>query len=269
MLKPAPKAPAKKTSPLVWVGLLATCAVAYVMLSPSDAPAPTTAKPKKRTTKDASLFTEADYKAAKSPFAPVTVAAVDAFNPLVKKTIKPVLAGPMVTAGETKGMVPTKFTGGEADWYYTGCPEADGIKQALLENTTTGESVYVKPGQSFRVARIQSVDVSTVVLVGPDGTSSSVPIQAYGDVPGGGKTAVALNAPLGSSGTALNGPIGIGGRIGVQPATGPQTITLSNGQTLQLPPTDGTAPAADNTATAGRRRRRNRNQTSGDPNNGF
>lgn len=268
----AAKAPAKKTSPIVWAGIVAAVVVAYTFLSPGDAPTKpsSTTKTTKKTTTKVGEYTQADYDAQQNPFPMVTLAAVDAFNPLIKKQIVPKIE----PVNKQSGGIPPEMTGGEPNWFYTGCPATDGVRTALFENTATGESVYVKAGDAFKAARVQSVDVSTVVLVGPNGASASVPIVPFGETPGGGSKSGAVasnaNAPL---------PVGAIGplpAIGGQPVGGPKTITLSNGQTVQLPanvaPGNGNdlnvTPDTNYNNNGRRRRGRNRNRNFGDSTDG-
>ena len=111
------------------------------------------------------------------------------------------------------------------------------------------------------------VDISTVVLTGPNGASATVPIIGFGETPSGSlKTAVASNGPL---------PVPIGAIGGPLPGVGPTTATLSNGQTVQLPANVGAGASNDLNVTPdpnsgnGRRRRRNRNRNLGDSTDGF
>lgn len=256
----AAKAPAKKSSlPLLLGAGVLLIGVVYMTQGSGDSTAATTTrKAKKTSSKDMGVITQADLDAQKHPFPPATLASVDAFNPAIKTTIKQVKLPILPAAGAAQQIDPA-FTGGEANWYFTGCPELDGQKQALLENTTTGDSVYVRPGDAFKDSRIASIDVATVVLVGKAGKSLDVPIVAYGDVPGGGKGPVAVNGPLTLPPGTLSGPIGVG-RLGVQPATGPSSITLNDGSTMQLP---GTGASGNNDNT-GRRRRGRRNNGNSD-----
>ncbi len=260
------KAPPKKTSPVIYLAIAAGVIAAYLVLSPSGTPTSsvTPVKSTKKSSKDAGQFGPADYAALKNPFPPASVAAIDAFNPLIKKTILP----PHAPIGKDGGPneLPLNLTGGEPNWYFTGCPSLDGVQTALLENTTSGESVYVKAGDAFKAARVQSVDISTIVLVGPNGASAKIPILGFGETPGSSKSAVASNGPLPVPVGAIGGPL--------PAAVGPQTATLSNGTTVQLP--GNLAPGAANdlnvtpdTNTGNTRRRRNRNRNFGDSTNGF
>ena len=60
---------------------------------PQAPPAPSTSRPYQAEgeehVKDAGGFVPADYAALKNPFPTAAVAAVDAFNPVVKKTVLP------------------------------------------------------------------------------------------------------------------------------------------------------------------------------------
>ena len=253
--------PKKKTSPIVWVGIVAAAAAAYVMLSPSDTPsvASTTKKTKKVTTKADALYTPEDSTAK---FAVVTTPVADVFNPLVKKPILAKLPPVPADKNGANGGIDIHLTGGEANWYYTGLVELDGKREALLENTKTGETMYVSAGEGWKAARVRSVDISTVVMVGPDGTAVTIPITQYGVAPGANPataTAVASTAP---STQPLNVPSGITGPIGagagIRPVPGTATMTLPDGSTVQVP-YDPNNPNG-NQGNTRRRNRRNRNQ---------
>ena len=263
----AVKAPAKKTSPVVWLGLVAAAVAVYIVTTPSDAPPPASSAKRKKPTASAktdSLITQADYDAYKKPFPPVGVSPVDAFNPLVKQAVKTIpLKGVDLPTEGTRG-VPTSLTGGEANWYVTGVPALNGVREALLENTASGEMQYLRAGDRWKGARVSGVDLTTVTLIGPRGAAIEVPVIQPGETPGGVKVVVAPNAPLAIPSGSISGT------IGTPPAGGPRTVTLSDGRALQLPLPDANgvtaAPAAAAPATNGRNRRRSRNQ--GNPNNG-
>ena len=254
----AAKQPAKKTSPVVWAGIVAAAVAVYIVTTPSDDAAATTSKRKKKTvaSKNDGVITQADLDAYKRKFPPVVVQAVDAFNPLVKKQIKAAAIVPLEPSVEElearTRAVPVSLTNGEQNWYVTGCPSLNGVREALLENTGTGELKYVRPGDRWKAARVQGVDLSTLTLVASNGTAVDVPILQPGETPGGDKKKdVPTNAPLPIPGSAISGTIGNGRSAG-----GPTTLTLSDGRTIQLPlpaASEQTAPAA------APRRRRNRN----------
>ena len=254
--------PKKKTSPVVWVAVVAAAGAAYVLTTPADPPtvASTTRKRTKSKSKEDAQYNEMDRTAK---FAPVVTPVADVFNPLVKKPvvivakIPPSIDRPATNPGEIIG----SLSGGEASWYYTGLVELDGQRQALLENTKTGETMYVSAGEGWKAARVRSVDVSAVVMVGPDGTSISIPISQYGVAPGGSPgsaTTVASAAP--PSTQPLNVPSGITGQIGagagIRPVPGTAMMTLPDGSTVQVP----YDPNNPNGNQGGGRRRGRRNQ---------
>lgn len=247
--------PQKKSNPLLLGGIAAAALVVYMMVgSGDDGPTKTTTKIKKKTTsKAAGLFTEADEKAK---FPAVTFAASDVFAPGVKKPVVATAAvAPPPNANPSN--IPSSITGGDGNWYFTGRPEVNGRPQALLENTTTGESVYVNSGQSWKRGRVATIDVSSVTLVGNDGTTVRVPLLEFGAVPGASPAPVAV-ASAGGANQPLNVPSGLIG------ATGPGGLGLRPTGAAAAPGT--AAPAAAEVAVAaetsnnqGRRgRRRNR-----------
>jgi hypothetical protein len=252
--------PKKKTSPVVWVALVAAAGAAYILTAPSDAPAPSssTKRTKKASTKDDGLYTEAD-KLAK--FASVTTPVADVFNPLVKKPVVAKIPPPNPGDGTPVGIDP-RLTGGETNWYYTGLVELDGQREALLENTKTGETMYVSAGEGWKAARVRTVDVSAVVMVGPDGTAVRIPITQYGVAPG--TNPVAAVAASGAPSTQpLNVPSGLTGQIGggaIRPIPGMATMTLPDGRTVQVP-YDPNNPNGNQ--GGGRRRGGRRNQNQG------
>lgn len=259
-MRSTPKPVAKKTSPLVWVGLVGALAGVYLWSSSGETPpAAATKKSSKSTSRSGSTgpVTEADYKAN---FAPVRLASVDAFKPLVTKpAVSETVKGQDL---KNKGM-PLSLTGGEANWYFSGIAELNGQRQGLLENTTSGETVYVSPGDTFKAARVAAVDISAVVMIGPDGSRVTVPIVELGAAPGqAAPTTVIAQAPAGNQPLnlprgALSGPIGVGPNgLAVQPLGQPG----ANGQTMADPNAAGNS--SYNTGRRGRRNRRNQNQYS-------
>jgi len=249
-------------------GVVVLLGLLYFGLGGDSGPATTgtSAKVRKKTTsaKADGLYTKEDEDAR---FPPLSLAVVDSFNPLVKKAKPAAITTPVAPTGGPTG-IDASLTGGEGTWYYTGWVELDGRRQALLENPTTGETDYVTSGESWKRTRVTTVDVSTVVLVGPDGKSHRVPILDYGEFPGktpaaGGKAGgQPLNVPSG----AIAGAIGNAPNptLNVRPVAGTATMTLPNGTTVQVPldASAATTAADANNGRNGRRNRRNRNNGS-------
>lgn len=253
----------QKMSPMIkWTVVGAVVVVGYTFLSGGDSAAPPAeAKKTKKSAKDLGIYTEEDSTAK---FAMVSAIPRDVFNPLVKKTP----AAAMIKPGAQTGL-DAKLTGGEGGWFYTGMVELDGKREALLENNVSGESVYVSAGETWKAARIASVDISTVVMVAPDGSEIKVPITEYGATPG----AVASNAaPAGNQPLApIRGQIGAGGpaNIGVRPVAGMATMTMPDGSTMQVPfdqnaLSNGQGNGGRRRGGGGRRNRNNNNAPQGD-----
>ena len=257
---PSPK---QKMSPTIkWALIVGAVAVVYTLVSgPDNSTTLTTAKKTKKASKDAGLYTEEDTRAK---FASISAAPHDVFTPLVKKQVM------LAIKPDVPGSIMGALTGGEGNWYYTGVVELDGTKQALLENTVSGESVYVSPGETWKAARIASVDISTIVMIGPDGTEVKVPITQYGAAPGAVAATITPGTtpgtqPLAVGGAPIRGQIGAPTNVGVRPVPGMATMTMPDGSTMQVP-FDQNALNSATDQSGGRRRggRRNRNNPQGD-----
>jgi hypothetical protein len=152
--------PKKKTSPVVWLGLVGVAVAAYVVLNPADDAKPA-AKPKSKTAKkigNGTDFTKQDFIAADHPFAPLKGPVVDAFKPSIIRS-----------TGQTS---PTGFPldlGGGAGWSYSGMVVVDGVGKGLLENGSTGESVFLCRGQKWENARAGDIYPDHMILIGPEG----------------------------------------------------------------------------------------------------
>ena len=155
------------------------------------------------TTKTNSLFTEEDYEAK---FASFKKAPRDAFRPLVEKKN----TNARTAAALGAGVLPGDLTGGEANWVYTGYASLNGVRQGLLENSSSGESVFLVVWQRWRALTVQTIGAEEMIVTGPTGTAVTIPIgdTATEQTPTPG--VVAPNggtAPLNPAG-ALAGPIG-------------------------------------------------------------
>jgi hypothetical protein len=109
-----------------------------------------------------SLYTEED-KLAKFESIPATIK--NGFVPLVRK-------GDGVA--EPTGGIPRDFTGGEGTWTYTGNMVVDGTPNALLENSASGDGVFLRPGQRWKNLRLIAVKEDSIELEGPSGARKTV-----------------------------------------------------------------------------------------------
>jgi hypothetical protein len=194
---------AQISKPVLYLGLVATVVAAWVLTS-EDAPnsASSTKKKKKPSvTRNATVFLPEDYKAS---FPVLNEPMKNAFKPLVaRKSGSPELA--MGDMG-----IPVA----EAGWIYTGMADIDGVPTALLENTRTGDGVFLKQGESWKGVRVQRIAPEEIILVVSNGESRRVKINSPAD-----------GMPVGSPQTGfqpVNPPIRgpIGGGMALQPEGG-------------------------------------------------
>lgn len=163
-------------------------------------------------------YTPDDYKVR---FASAQGSLKDAFKPLVAK------------AATSKGgslivnTVPATFAGGEANWVYTGTAEIDGVLQALLENRTTGEGVFLKVGETWKGSSVEEITEDSVVLVSPDtGLEKKLTLPADDSISPG---------PAGFAPAQLANPPALRGNIGpltVQPDPNAQDNFTGTGNTV-------------------------------------
>jgi hypothetical protein len=70
--------------------------------------------------------------------------------------------------------VPANLAQGDANWAYTGMVVVDGVKLALLENSSTHQGGYVKEGEIWKKSRIKQITTESIVVVGQDGSETTV-----------------------------------------------------------------------------------------------
>jgi len=196
MSKPEPK----KTSPVFWIGLVAVCIVIYFFVG--EEPAPTgkgkaRVRPKAANKTDKDGFLPADYSAK---FAPVELQPVNAFKPLVSRQ-----TGRSTVPTMGNG-IPPAFAGGETGWIFTGVATVDGVANGLVENETSGEGVFLKPGERWKTSRVLTITKDEIVMQGPEGDSRTIRMESeFGSESDGSL------APL---------PLPISGPIGASPVGG-------------------------------------------------
>ena len=161
----------KKTSPVFYLALIGAGAAIYVYTEPEAA---TKKKPTTRTSsRTASApdgFTPEDLSAK---FPRYAGPARDAFQPKVvakKATSKTTLkASPLVLPPPRPVTVTLSAIPLDA-WVLTGISLVDGVRSALVENKTTGESVFLRAGVSWNAYKVGSIEPGALVLIGPTGT---------------------------------------------------------------------------------------------------
>ena len=64
------------------------------------------------------------------------------------------------------GMLPASLTNNSGPWIFTGSLERNGTHQARFQNHSTGESVFLSPGEHWLGLTIISVNGDTIVVSG-------------------------------------------------------------------------------------------------------
>lgn len=153
--------------PVFWVAIVGVAIAGYVLTEP-DNKASATGKTKPATkktrtagkaSKNTIVFTEQDEKAK---FQTISAPLKNSFVPVVARSG---IGG----ADASANALPTDFTGGEANWVFTGSVEVNGVRQALLENRNTGEGVFLRRGERWKAATVQSIQENGIVMNGPSG----------------------------------------------------------------------------------------------------
>jgi hypothetical protein len=150
--------------PVFWVATVAVAIVGYTMTAPESGAAkkPTTKKSNKPVVakKGTEIFTEEDKNAS---FPRIQVEFKNAFVPLVAKD------GGIGGSDAAANKIPSSFSGGDANWVFTGTVEVDGVRQALLENRNSGDGVFLRSGQRWKNCVVKRVNQDSVVIEGPSG----------------------------------------------------------------------------------------------------
>ncbi len=220
MAKTAPK---PKISPLTWIVIISTLPTVWWYMN-SDAPPPNPVKhaATKRHASSTDEFTPQDYTAK---FAVLNQTPKNAFKPLiVRDNGTGGLKGRI--ALRTNG-IPLDLAGGEGNWAYSGMAVINGKPTALVENSGTGEGVFLKVGEKWKRATVRKVTDTSLVLIGEDGSLHTMKIGDDNTVSAKDKSFAPLR-PL----PALTGPIG---SLQVRPL--PVNPTRSNVPIAQNDPT--------------------------------
>jgi hypothetical protein len=183
-------------------------------------------------------FLEADYTARFVKPA-VQPSARNLFMPLVLPPAATPAPAPTVAAKPEKApeppkdtvRIPAKLAEGDANWAFTGFAIANGVKMAVLENSSTKQSGYVKEGDPWKAAFVRRISVERIVLADKDGAEQV--ILRYSP-----ELEQKLKAPVDPAKTAATKPVDLSSVL-----RGPI------GQNLQIRPI-ATAPKATAKTTA-------------------
>lgn len=193
---------AKISKPVLWTLILGGGALIYVYATD---PAPAGAAPAKTVVRNTSTKAKVDLILpidSKVHFATLKDSPKNAFKPLVYSS----RAGIEASAPD-RSVIPGLLTDNEANWAFTGQVEVNGTKMALLENSNTGEGVYVRVGDHWKKSIVSSIDDETLVLVGPDSAPVTVKLGERGDKTNLNSAVAGIPTPVQPS---LRGVIGAG-----------------------------------------------------------
>jgi hypothetical protein len=165
----------KISRPILYLGLAAICMGAYYMTEPEQAKAKTTkAKPPvTRKADKGSIYTEEDFGA---PMPRLAAVEKNTFEPIVARKSA-------LSAMAPDGGVPSDFAGGDPNWVCTGTAEVDGVRMALMENSQSGDALFLKQGDRWKNAVVSEVVSDGIVFAGPGGLVKRIGIQMESDEP--------------------------------------------------------------------------------------
>lgn len=161
----------KISRPAIYTLVAAVTIYAVVLLTQPDAPAPAHKKhPVRRALADADTFTPADLSAHFARY------QAGKRNPFLSK-----LPPAKPSAGKGGG-------GERGEWTLTGINIIDGVPNALVENSVTGDSVFLKPGDRWRGLRVISIGTDAIAFLNALGQQTHLAfrsLEAVAPTPGG------------------------------------------------------------------------------------
>jgi hypothetical protein len=160
----------KISRPVLYLFIATIGVAAFLLANPPQAPrAIVKKKSTPRVEVTSTIYRPEDYTAS---FTGLVGVSKNSFKPLVARKSNALSAVLLANGG-----IPPEFAGGDANWVCTGTAEVDGVRQALLENKSTNEGVFLKQGEHWKNAVVSQVFEDAVVLVGPGGEAKTIHIQ--------------------------------------------------------------------------------------------
>jgi hypothetical protein len=147
----------KISRPVVYALLLGVVGYGVLILTEPDA---ASKKSKAKTTKTAAAapagFASEDLTAH---FSRYNSPRQNAFIPkLTTKKVSAALSAPVIAP-------PSSLGASTGTWQLTGINVIDGVRKALLENSASGELVFLKVGDVWSDQRVSAIEASAVILV--------------------------------------------------------------------------------------------------------
>jgi hypothetical protein len=242
----------KKNSSLIpiLIGAVVVAAVGLKLTEPEAAPPKKRVLTNKTSTpkKSKDNFIEEDYKAK---FEVISAPIKNSFVPeIAKSSLRNAFSS------EVANGIPAAFAGGETTWLYTGHAEIDGRRVALLENTATGATEFLRLNQKWRSLTVTDIGEESIT-VESRGTTKVISLPTTASFSGTG-TLAPLPVVVPNGGRALRGPIagGPGMDAGMGAPAEPARSQPAN-TFAETAPTDGQF-MMDPNAQGGNRGRRGR-----------
>ncbi len=152
----------KVSRPILYLALAGTVVYAAVVLTePDDTPAKHSKRAMKASENLTGDFTKEDYTAH---FARYQSQGRNAFQPLVVPSKTATTEAPK--APKDGGLA---LGGNQGVWNLTGITALDGVQSALVENSTTNESQFLKVGDLWKGLRVTAITDNAVVFVNTEG----------------------------------------------------------------------------------------------------
>lgn len=227
-------------------GIAALGGIAYYMTGGSTPP-PTTAPAAKKKAPQVAGVTELlpiDYNSTPNMFQPIGLGIKDTFTPLVYRQERK--KDPTVL-NQSDLSIPGNFTGGETNWAFDGVTTVDGKRSALVENSTSGQSEYLRPGEKWKSSTVKDITENVLILRDVSGAEKGIRMQAdiqadiakqqadLAELKASATAGRMVNSPNGPLNPGLSGPIGYGmDTTTIQPdatatAAGPVQMMGGNG----------------------------------------
>lgn len=164
----------KKSSNVLYIALGLTVVVAAVLNMGGDPPKKTTTKAPitQSTGKLVSTGVKSDVLIQDED----STKTFPVFKDKLKPSFKPLVlrSNVDVSTSGPSNQIPASFAGGESNWIYTGSATMDGRIQGLLENTSSGEGVFLSPGQHWKSLVCTAIREDGLVVTGPDGDTRTI-----------------------------------------------------------------------------------------------
>jgi hypothetical protein len=205
---------AKISRPIVYVAVIGAIAYAAVLLTEPDKPPVKVVRRTAPAVQAPKGFAEEDLNAV---FPRYAARARDAFLPKVMSSKRSVATAPADgKSAETASGLPAGV------WMLTGITSVNGVRTALVENGSAGDSVFLKVGDIWNGMRVAAIEQNSLVMVSPAGRKTRFGFPAFDEAPAV-TTAPVPGIPGLASGPASVAPVilppppGFRGRRGAAP----------------------------------------------------